>query len=82
MAENIPIGTTITSASAVSNSVLIMDGSMDTFSELYSHANRSGVRCGTPFTRMYTIINPKTSTVISAASEVRIYTAKEPGCFK
>ena len=29
--------------------------SMDTLSLLYSHANSSGVICGTPITRIYTI---------------------------
>ena len=32
--------------------VLMMAGIMETFSELYSHANRLGVRWGMPFTRI------------------------------
>ena len=82
MAANIPSGVAIIRASAVSNSVLIIDGSIDTFSELYSHANSDGVRWGTPFTTMYTTINPRTNMVKNAARLVIRNTAKEPGCLR
>jgi hypothetical protein len=79
MAAAIPSGAQINSANAVSKSVFIIDGSIDTFSELYSHANRSGVKYGTPLIRIYTMIKPSTKSVKAAAKLVNIYAAKDAG---
>ena len=48
IAENIPIGAEKRSDNNVIDIVFIIAGIIDTFSELYSHANKSGVRFGIP----------------------------------
>ena len=53
IAEPIPNGIDITSASATSISVFIAAGTNDTLSDVYSHANSPGdVRFGMPFARI------------------------------
>ena len=70
------------SVNAVISSVFIMAGIIDTFLEVYSHANNSGLILGIPLTSIYPTINIIIPTVINVASIIRRYTAKEPGCRK
>ena len=74
-----PNGTAIKRVSSVTTIVLIIAGIQDTFSLLYSQANNSGVRCGIPITRIYTIKNIRARTENAAASTTRISNTSERG---
>lgn len=47
-----PTGTDNASVKSVMSNVLMIDGSMETFSGVYSRANNDGRRFGTPLTTM------------------------------
>ena len=52
MAAKMPSGVAMTREKAVMSMVLMRAGMRETFSELYSHSNREGLRLGMPMTRM------------------------------
>ena len=66
-----PTGTAKNKESTVINNVLISAGSNDTFFDVYFISNNSGVKCGIPFIRIYTIINNSAIMVIHAARHTK-----------
>ena len=52
---------------------------MDMLLVLYSQANSSGLKCTTPFTKMYMIRENRMPTVTIAARSTQMSTASEPG---
>ena len=64
--DDIPNGTAIISDNSVISMVLINAGINETFSELYSHANKFRLMCGTPFMSIYPTKNKNTAAVTPA----------------
>ncbi len=59
--------------------VFIIDGNIETFSELYSSWNKSRLRFGIPFIRIYPMIKTRVSTVIKALSPTSAARSRERG---
>ena len=59
--------------------VFIMAGSIETFSLLYSRANREGFKLGMPLISIYATIITTTAAVITAAPQVIKNIIKEAG---
>ena len=69
---NIPIGQEINKDKNVIIKVVIIAGNKETFSVVYSKANREGFICGIPFIKIYPIIINKIEKVKNAESITRV----------
>ena len=79
MAEKTPTGTAMTKVHNVINTVLIIAGIIDWFSEVNCHSKSSGFIFGIPLTSIYPIINIIAPIMITAERIIRINISIENG---
>ena len=71
----------MSSESSVIITVLMIAGIMEEFSVVYFQANKSGFRCGMPFTRIYTTSETTSAAVTSADKDTSMNKSRDPGLF-
>ena len=78
-AAKIPKGPATKRDNIIMKIVLIIAGNIETFSELYSSSNNCGVKCGTPFIKIYPTIKISVTAVKIALIQTNKAKRKEAG---